>query len=264
MTQLRKPDFLIIGAQKCGTSWLHHHLRQSEGVFMPEDKDVEQFTYVGNLNDQAFETYLQRFTAADDQEMIGDANAGYFWTETGSEWNRKPESFNLEIPQSVRTYCGPDLKLIVMLRDPVERAVSAYLHHYRHGALTLDDSILDPRLPLGIIDMGFYQTHLANWGEFYPDSQIHLINTMPDSAESAVEIMRSVCQFLGVRCIRPEQYYLKKVFPGLARREDARGIWVSSRGCIADETSALDDQFELAISFDELDQIRALYAQGMT
>lgn len=44
----RKPDFLIIGAQKCGTSWLHHHLHQAAAVFMPADKDYEHFSYVGN------------------------------------------------------------------------------------------------------------------------------------------------------------------------------------------------------------------------
>ena len=37
------PDFLVIGAQKAGTSWLHHHLRLHPGVFLPEAKDQGYF-----------------------------------------------------------------------------------------------------------------------------------------------------------------------------------------------------------------------------
>jgi len=36
-------DFMLIGAQKCGTSWLHHHLRLSESIFMRQDKDRDHF-----------------------------------------------------------------------------------------------------------------------------------------------------------------------------------------------------------------------------
>ncbi|MDT8322320.1 MAG: sulfotransferase domain-containing protein [Xanthomonadales bacterium] len=60
----RAPDFLIIGAQKCGTSWLHHQLRQSDEIFMPADKDHEHFSYVGNLNAEAFADWCRRFAPA--------------------------------------------------------------------------------------------------------------------------------------------------------------------------------------------------------
>ena len=70
------PDFLIVGAQKCGTTWLHHHLRMIPQVFMPQDKDAPLF-----FNDaQEAETYCRRFDTALPGQLIGDACAGFFWT----------------------------------------------------------------------------------------------------------------------------------------------------------------------------------------
>lgn len=222
----RTPDFLIIGAQKCGTSWLHHQLRQADAIYMPADKDFEHFSYVGNLNAAAFVSYCERFHEARVDQRAGDANAAYFWTRTGSRWGRQPDSFNPEIPFSIRRFCGPGLKLIVMLRHPVERAVSAYLHHIRHGAVTPAVSILDPELPLGIVDMGFYRTHLANWRRAYPREQLHLINGLPTSRDAAVEAVESTCAFLEVTPPPLDRYYFEPVFPGLSRVIDDAGVWI--------------------------------------
>lgn len=269
MTALKRPHFLIIGAQKCGTSWLHHHLRQSESIHMPVDKDMEHFTYVGNLNEQAFALYCQRFADARADQLIGDANAGYFWTRTDSKWNRQPDSFNPAIPESVHRYCGTDLKLIIILRDPVERAISAYLHHVRDGAITLDHSILDTSLPLGIVDMGFYEHHLAQWRKFYPLEQFHIITAMPSTAPLAVKIMDQACAFLGASPIRPEQYYLEPIFPGLSRITNDDGVWLrqASVGDVVDlpKNAELIDvgeaRYVKAISRQELIELKAIYGQ---
>ena len=223
---VRSPDFLIIGAQKCGTTWLHHQLRLADRVYMPEDKDFEHFSYVGNLNSAAFEAYCRRFSEAGAHQLAGDSNAAYFWTRTGSRWGRQPDSFNPDIPGSIREFCGPDLKLILILRHPVERAVSAYLHHIRYGAITPDDSVLDPALPLGIVDMGLFRVHLLNWLEVYPREQLHLIPRLPEGEQATVRTIEAVCDFLGVAPPPGESHLLEPVFPGLQRVTDDSGVWV--------------------------------------
>jgi hypothetical protein len=224
----RIPDFLIIGAQKCGTSWLHHQLRQADGIYMREDKDHEHFSYVGNLNPGAFRRYCRRFDEAADAQRAGDANAAYFWTRTGSPWGRQPDSFNPDIPGSIRAFCGPDLKLLLILRHPVDRAVSAYLHHIRHGAITAATSILEPDLPLGIVDMGLYRSHLANWLAVYPRENLHLITDLPADNAAAVDLVEAVCRFLAVIPPPRERYYLEPIFPGWRRIADDRGVWVET------------------------------------
>ncbi|MEX0915272.1 MAG: sulfotransferase domain-containing protein [Wenzhouxiangellaceae bacterium] len=264
----RAPDFLIIGAQKCGTSWLHHQLRQSDEIFMPDDKDHEHFSYVGNLNAEAFADWCRRFAAAPAGQLIGDANAAYFWTRSGSAWSRQPDSFNPDIPRSVQQFCGSQLKLIVMLRDPVERSVSAYLHHIRHGAITPDDSILDTDLPLGIVDMSLFRVHLANWLDVYPAENIHIVKALPDSRESAVTTVETVCRFLGAAPPPLERYYFEPVFPGLPRVVDESGVWLRAAGedqpALASRPDAekiIDgERYLRVVSAEELARLRELFA----
>jgi len=222
----RKPDFLLIGAQKCGTSWLHHHLRLSESIYMPEEKDREHFSYVGHVTRQATNNYCDQFSPARADQIVGDANAGYFWTRTGSKWGRQPESFNPDIPGSIHRFCGGQLKLILMLRDPVERAISAYLHHIRHGAITPDTSILDTQVPLGIIDMGFYSKHLANWRAAFGEENFHIITELPGIGDRATETVEAALRFLHAKPVPHDQYYFNPVSPGLRRIVNSSGVWL--------------------------------------
>ena len=266
--QPRRPDFLIIGAQKCGSSWLHHQLRQSDDIFMPDDKDFEHFSYVGNLNRAAFDDYCRRFAEAPAGQLAGDANAAYFWTRTGSAWSRQPDSFNADIPHSIHKFCGPDLRLIVTFRNPVERSISAYLHHIRHGAITPADSILDPDLPLGIIDMSLFRVHLANWLAVYPPENLHLVKSLPDSREKAIAAVEGVCRFLGAAAPPPERYYFEPVFPGLRRVVDEDGVWIlaAEAGNPAEVSSSaplktIDGERLLrVVSGDELRRLREILA----
>jgi hypothetical protein len=266
-----QPDFLIIGAQKCATSWLHYHLRQHSDIFFPEDKDNEFFSYTGNLNKLAFDHWLRRFDGAAAVTRTGDANAAYFWTNSGSQWGDKPGSFNPAIPESIRQFLGDQVQLIVSLRDPVERAVSAYLHHIAYGAVHPDDTIEHIAAPLGILDMGFYGAHLDNWLKTYPAKQFLLLNGLPVGQLAGLRWLDVICAFIGVPPFPASHPVEIPIFPGVPRKELPDGIWVSvehpsiARYLPLKRAAPLkcigDTNYIRLIGRAELDRLRNIYRQ---
>lgn len=216
---------MIIGAQKCATSWLHHHLRQHPAIMLPEAKDVELFSYSVNLGDEAFESWLERFQAPPGVQRVGDANAAYFWTATGSAWSAKPDLFNERIPQAIHSRMGENMQFVISLRDPVERAVSAFLHHIHHGALQAGERLLEVAAPLGIVDMGFYAQHLDNWLEAYPPDRFLILTGMPQGRTSAGLVLDAVFYWLGVASKPGPPELERPVFPGIPRTIEADGVW---------------------------------------
>lgn len=219
----RKPDFLIIGAQKCGTSWLFQNLRAHPQVFLPEQKESEFFSYLPNLDKPGLPHYLQPFRAARADQLVGDACSSYFWTPTKSPWSLFPEGFNPDIAASVRTALGPDLKLMVCVRDPVERALSAYAHYVAFGELPVDQPLSESLGYIGIIDMGFYARHLEHWLRHYPLEQIHMVVLEQGLVNDGQQTLMMAGQFLGLEGTPAPQKVDAPVFRGTRRILDNEG-----------------------------------------
>ncbi len=215
---MNSPDFLIIGAQKSGTSWLHRQLRQHPDIFMPPDKDAPFF-----FNDHN-ETrgFLERFKNAPINSLKGDACASYFWTRNTGPY---PKQFNRDISFSIRQHLGSEMNFIVMLRHPVQRSISAYLHHIVHGSLNSGCSIIDAPKELGLISMSRYSLHLRHWQEDYPANQL-LILPAPDALNTA-SILSETNRFLSLRTHSHFQNNEEKVFEGLQRDFLDDGVWVA-------------------------------------
>ncbi|MDY6805892.1 MAG: sulfotransferase domain-containing protein [Cyanobacteriota bacterium] len=107
-----KPSFLIIGGQKCGTTSLYQYLCEHPQVVSARRKEVSFFT--GNFN-KGNNWYLKQFPRVESQEIItGEASPNYI--------------FYPHTPQRVYEFF-PEMKLVALLRDPVERAISHYYHN---------------------------------------------------------------------------------------------------------------------------------------
>jgi len=223
-----KPSFLIIGAQKCGTTWLHQHLRTHPDIYMPAEKELEFFSYLGHLSNPGFDHYLDHFSEGDGKSAIGEATASYFWTNTNTRWSALPEGFQTDIPSPVHQYLGEDLKLIVTLRNPVTRVVSAYLHYLAMGEID-PESDFDQALAYGgVVDMGFYARHLRNWLEYYPLRQIKVLVLESDIQAKPVETLNDVFQFLSVpEHVIAEDSVRQMVYPGTRRVINEKGVFVS-------------------------------------
>lgn len=111
----RFPDFLGIGAQKGGTTSLHRLLETHPGVFLPPEKEVHYFSKRFALGP---DWYAARFAAACSRQRCGEITPYYL--------------FHPEAPGRIHALL-PEARLIVLLRDPVERALSQYFHSRRLG-----------------------------------------------------------------------------------------------------------------------------------
>lgn len=223
---MNTPDFMVIGAQKCATSWLDYHLRQHPQIALPAEKDIEFFSYTANLNLEFSKAWLNRFENAEVGQRIGDVNAAYFWTDTGSPWSVRLDSFNRRIPEAIHGFLGENMQFIISLRNPVDRAVSAYLHHISHGDLSPDRPLLEIDEPLGIVDMGLFGAHLRNWLQVYPASQFLVLRDLPSNQVTADMLMSGTLEFLGVDMWTQAHDFEKRVFPGMQRLRLEGGVWV--------------------------------------
>lgn len=215
--RIRPLDFMILGAQKAGTSWLHDCLRGLPGLWLPADKDDEFFSYPGETPVSAFNA---RFESAPQDARIGDACASYFWTTGRSDTNR---GFARDLPAVIDSSLGPGVRYIVLLRDPVERALSGYLHHVAFGSLEADVALLEAPASLGLVDIGRYGAHLASWLDRIGP---HRILVRPAPGEIAPgKLLNEVAGFLGVDA--PGEIAEDVVFPGLRRWRDDAGVWVA-------------------------------------
>lgn len=114
------PDFLIIGAQKSGTTSLFKALASNRGIFMPQEKEV-QFFNRDNFFYQGIEAYEEVFFRKKRDDIIGEASPQYLANKIAAE--------------RITTLC-PGTKIIVILRNPVDRAYSHYRMTYRRGRTT--------------------------------------------------------------------------------------------------------------------------------
>jgi hypothetical protein len=119
------PRFLCLGVQKGGTTTLQVLLEQHPGVFLPAGKEVHYFS----LNYGEGEAwYREQFAPANPDQLCGEITPYYVF---------HPEA------QARIQFLLPQARLIVLLRDPVERTLSQYFHSRRLGLEPLD---LEPAL----------------------------------------------------------------------------------------------------------------------
>lgn len=125
--QLDDIDFVILGAAKSATTWLRHQLQSDPSVYMP-DPELHFFSREFH---RGTAWYLDQFLPHPGARLIGEKSNSYFDTEEAVERLRATL---------------PAARLVVMLRDPVERAYSDYCMCYRRGEVPREiEDHLDPR-----------------------------------------------------------------------------------------------------------------------
>lgn len=191
------PNFLIIGAQKAGTTWLAYRLRQHPDVFMPP-REVHFFDNAGNF-EKGLAWYESHFEDARGKRVIGEKTPEYSWVG-----GRGPGHLP-EVHRNIHAVL-PEVRLIMVLRNPVDRAISHLTHLIRAGQLgpmeRVDDLLVGRRRQLvtdiGVIDRGRYVNQIAAFRELFdPRQMLILVHEEDVEAQPRVGLAK-VCRFLGI------------------------------------------------------------------
>lgn len=163
---------MIIGAQKGGTSWLAKMMRQHPDIYAPDKKELHFFNLQENYS-RGIDAYRSLFDGYAGEKAIGEFTPNYLWI-CPNEQEISKLGVIPNIPELIHKQY-PDLKLIVSLRDPVDRAVSAFMFFMRLRRYAPYKRIFDVGHTNGILSMGFYKSHLEEWMKFYPLEQFHFV-----------------------------------------------------------------------------------------
>lgn len=170
------PDFIIIGAMKCGTSTLQAQLAVQPGVFMTTPKEPNFFSddavYARGMG-----WYQTLFAGAAPDDLTGEASTHYTKLPTH--------------PQTIarlRPHC-PSLRLVYMIRNPLQRAVSHYIHEWSEGRMG-DDPVAEFDRHSEMVDYGRYAYQITPWIEAYGADAIMLTSLEQLKADPQGELAR--------------------------------------------------------------------------
>ena len=195
------PNFMCIGAAKSGTTSLYDILKKNSNVFIPSFKEPHFFdspTVYKNGIKWYESTY---FKGVRNEMSIGDFTASYLFEKKAAE--------------RIYNDLGKNVKFIVILRNPVDRAYSHYLHAKRDlhekesfsKALMLEkDRLIEARkqsdylleLRNSYIGQGFYHTMLTQFFAFFPKENFLILHFEEDFIKNRKESMNKIYSFLKI------------------------------------------------------------------
>src|SRR5262245_58499694 len=178
------PTFIVIGAAKSGTTSLCEYLRIHPQVFVSEPKEPQFFPLEFNW-DKGLEWYASHFADAGEARAIGEGSTTY---------TRYPHSKG--VPDRMHSLL-PRVKLIYLVRHPIERMISQYQQHVWHGWESERSIERALRKDVFYTDISRYATQIEQYLRLFPKEQLlaitsELLRTERDTT------LRRVCEFIGV------------------------------------------------------------------
>ena len=203
------PSFLFIGTGKAGSTSLYHYLNEHPEIFMSPIKETNFFSYEGGRPDFAgpgdlaslahkttittIEKYLDNFQGVTDEQAIGEVSPSYLYVP--------------QAPQRIKKYL-PDVKMIVILRNPVDRAYSNFQHRMNLGVEPLTDfseAITAEKTRIAnnwaptwhYLKQGFYYEQLQRYFDLFDSSQFK-IYLFEDWLSDKLGLIRDLFEFIEV------------------------------------------------------------------
>ena len=185
MSQL---DFLIVGAQKSGSTSLRAFLEEQKKDIFILNRELHFWNRNGQYQDGAgLNAYLENFAEAKPNQVKGEKSPSYLVSK--------------EAPERIHKHF-PEVKIIAILRNPIDRAYSAYWHGRRVGAIetstTFGEAVRNYKVNQGkpygdLVSAGFYSEQIARYLNFFPLKQLHVISfesTLTQSSDELHEVLK--------------------------------------------------------------------------
>jgi len=200
---MRKPNFFIVGAPRCGTASMYAYLKQHPEIYVSVDKEPHFFgsdltPQPGTIREE--DLYLRLFAGAGDRPRLGEASVWYLSSKRA--------------PSEIRAF-APDAKIVILLRSPAQMAYSLYSLYTRTGnedLPTFEEALAaEPErrrgsripqsayYPEGLLytDAARYAEKVERYFEVFGRDNVHCI-VFDDFVRDTAAVYRKTLEFLGV------------------------------------------------------------------
>lgn len=174
------PNFLIIGAPRAGTTWAAKNMMLHPEIFIPKEKELHFFDF---NYEKGIAFYENQFQLVKDERAVGEATPDYIYNEA--------------VPALLKEHL-PDIKLIAIIRNPIDRLYSRYWHskarYIANKDLSFEEKIAQKPL---FIEEGFYYDHLLRYYQHYSKDKV-LILLFEEIKSQPYEFLKKIYNFLEV------------------------------------------------------------------
>lgn len=197
-------DFLGIGAQKAGTTWLYEMLRQHPQVLFPAGKEIH---FWDRQRGHGAQWYQALFAGAATNRKQGEITPAYAISSVAT------------ITEIKRLF--PSLRIVYLIRHPIERAWSSACMALARAEMTIEEAsdrwFIDHFHSQGSLRRGDYEACIRNWRSVFDTEQI-LVLRYEDIKSNPRSLLRDCCKHIGVdpawADAAPQDMLNKKVFAG--------------------------------------------------
>ena len=189
-------DFMCVGAAKAGTTWLCHNLRQHPRIFICADKELHYFNQYLPENSQkpnpnyqkSLTWYHQFFEAVTPDQLTADFSTSY-----------------LKYPNCAKDLFSynPQLKIIMILREPIERMLSHYYFLIQRNIIPPQNIEAALKNHPHILENSLYGQQLKNYETFFPKEQIKVL-WYEDIEQCPQALINEVTDFLNIEKFAPK------------------------------------------------------------
>lgn len=193
-----KPNFLFVGAAKCGSTWFFKALQAHPQVYVPQAKDIYYFDKQYGRGSRWYESF---FDGSKGALAVGEVSHDYLYSR------KALERIHSDLP---------DVKIIACVREPIKRAFSAYLFMRRNGTAGSNFRETLEGNPV-IMERGKYTNYLQHCSDVFGRENVKVF-LFDELQNEPVYLARELYAFLGVDADFSYEDAKKKVLPASQAR----------------------------------------------